>query len=195
MDAQWVKTQFDLNPEKTKAGLADALRLSASAVSKILKGTRQIKAHEYAAMRIYFGLPSHHDRAERRDNSYVLQPLRESDTKNTEEWVIPANVLSQRTGAPSGEVKIYKVEEKAMEPDFTQGAHVLVDQSDTSPSPPGMFVISDGFGHMLRQCELVTASSPQSIKISAKDPSYKSQTIALKDIQIFGRVIAKLQWV
>ena len=56
MDSQWLNRQFELYPTKTKARLADVLGLEPPAVSKILKGMRQIKAKEYALMRQYFGL-------------------------------------------------------------------------------------------------------------------------------------------
>jgi len=83
MDSTWLKTQFKLNPEKNKAGLAKVLGLGAPAISKILAGERQIKAAEYMLMRRYFGLPvdgesaaqGSSSRAGGHDDRYVLEPL------------------------------------------------------------------------------------------------------------------------
>lgn len=113
MDSQWLKTQFALNPGKTKAGLAEIMGLDPPAVSKILKGMRQIKAQEYAARRHYFGLPT--DGASSLDaykDSYVLRPFASSLQEETEnsgisEWIIPANILSARTKAASDQIQIF----------------------------------------------------------------------------------------
>ncbi len=56
MDSQWLKTQLAYNPSKNKADLAKAIGVQPSGISKILAGTRQIKTHEYIAMRKFFGL-------------------------------------------------------------------------------------------------------------------------------------------
>lgn len=45
-----------MHPKKTKAQLARLLGLEPPAVSKILAGTRQIKAQEYMKMREFFCL-------------------------------------------------------------------------------------------------------------------------------------------
>ncbi|NCT41538.1 MAG: hypothetical protein GW778_07760 [Alphaproteobacteria bacterium] len=150
MDSMWLKKQFKNNPDKSKAGLARALRLEPPAISKILSGTRQIKAHEYNQMRLYFELPVDGERSNALPkNAYRLdilagndQMLKEPDEElRQDSWVIPAEILSARTQAPPNQIKIFTVKETLMEPDFRRGGHVLVDLSDTLPSPPGTFII------------------------------------------------------
>jgi hypothetical protein len=199
MDSQWLKTQLACNPDKSKADLAKAIGLQASGISKILAGGRQIKAHEYIAMRRFFGLPVDGEaaaRASRSSSSYTILPLEEvfkenQDTVNLE-WVIPANILNARTQAPPEKIKIFQVRENAMEPDFKQGEYVLVDLSDIKPSPPGVFLVSDGFGNMVRDCAFVAKTNPPAVRISAKKEGFLSQTLKLDDFVIIGRVIAKL---
>ena len=203
MNSQWLKQQFDHNPDKSKAGLARVLQLEPPAISKILNGTRQIKAQEYNLMRQYFGLPIDGERASNLpENAYRLDTLagqeqgfKESgDTLRQDSWVIPADILSVRTQAPPEKIKTYSVQEAMMEPDYRHGEHVLIDTSDLSPSPPGTFIISDGFGVMLRNCEYVPHSSPPEIRISACNTSFQTQVLRECDFEILGRVIAKLQW-
>ena len=203
MDSQWLKTQFSLNPTKTKAGLAAVLGLEPPAISKILKGSRQIKAQEYAIMRRYFGLPVDGEGSLKQNkNAYVLEPLnRDEGLKDRDfgheaegEWVIPADILSQRTSATSNQIKVFEVKEHLMEPDFRHGERVLVDMSDKNPSPPGAFVVSDGFGYLIRLCEFVAGSQPPEVKVSAKATDFHPQVLKLNDFTIIGRVIAKLQW-
>lgn len=201
MDGQWLKAQFTHHPDKTKAGLAKALGLEASAVSKILSGSRQIKATEYGLMRQFFGLPNdgaHATAASSR--SYVVDRLRREDAlhdpsdNSQSQWIIPAQIVQKHTDTPSEQIKSFQVSDTMMAPDFNKDEHVLVDLSDQSPSPPGAFIISDGFGFLLRQCEYIPQSNPPRIRISAIKKSFEPQTLDQGGFEIVGRVIAKLQW-
>ncbi len=197
MDSQWLKAQFALNPTLSKAELARVLGLEPPAVSKILSGGRQIKASEYLIMRRFFGLPVDGEKS-LSGTSEIIQPLNSQgslrEASHEGQWAIPQNVLKSRTNSSSKDIRIFKVEEKTMEPDFKFGEHVLVDQLDKKPSPAGAFIVSDGFGYMIRFCEYLPHSSPPRIKISAKDPSFFSQTLDEADFKIIGRIIAKLEW-
>lgn len=205
MDAEWLKSQLRLHPDKSKAALAKALGLEPPAVSKILSGRRQIKAQEYVAMRQFFGLPADGERAAKgaaqgAGRSYVLEPLaggmREKEQGGGgEAWVMPASLFESRTKAPPEKIRIFAVHGDAMLPDYQPGEQVLVDLSDTVPSPAGVFVVSDGLGHILRQCEYVPHSSPPEVRLSARSGRYEPYTVRLDRAAIIGRVLAKLEWV
>lgn len=199
MDHKWLNTQFRLHPEKAKADLAEFIGLEPPAISKILAGTRQIKANEYHAMRRFFGLPVDGERVtgpkKSKDASYVIQPLQDR-VKEQEigSWVMPASLLSQGTRTAPENIRVYPIADNTMAPDFQAGEHVLVDVSDVRPSPPGIFILSDGYGHILRYCEIVPQSRPAKVRIQASGKSYEPYVTTLKGAQIVGRVIAKLQW-
>lgn len=201
MDSQWLKDQFKRNPDSTKADLARALGLEPPAISKILSGTRQIKIQEYMAMRQFFGLPVEGDEAAMPNrNSVIIEPLETAagfreDQAKPGAWTMPASILTQRTAAPSEQIKIFQVNENVMEPDYKKGEHVVVDLSDTNPSPPGVYIVSDGFGFMIRHCAYVPKSAPPEIKLTANQKSFQAQTLKAEEFAIIGRVIAKLQWV
>lgn len=199
MDSRWLNLQFELNPGKTKADLARVLGLEPSAVSKILNGSRQIKAQEYNRMRHFFGLPTDGERAIS-PSAAVLQHLNGGDGlqegfQSAGDWIIPADVLSRRTNSPPEQIRIFTVSDNMMEPDYRRGEHVLVDLSGQNPSPPGAFIVSDGFGYMLRHCEFVPRSNPPKVKIAALNASFQPQVLAQDEFHIIGRVIARLQWV
>ena len=81
-----------------------------------------------------------------------------------------------------------------MEPEFKLNQHVLVDLEDKKPSPPGAFIVSDGFGCMVRNCAFVPQSKPPKIKIAAANEGFQPQIPEEGNFVIIGRVIAKLQW-
>lgn len=202
MDYQWLQTQFTQNPDKSKADLAKALGLEPPAISKILKGNRQIKAHEYVTMRRYFGLPVDGENAIA--NQSILKPLSHDNQESflsdnghsgdEQNWIIPEEILSQHTQTSPENIKIFTIKESVMEPDFKRGEPVLVDLSNNFPSPPGVYIIWDGYSYLARQCDIIAGSEPPQIKISARDESFNPQIISLDGCQIVGRVIAKLQW-
>ena len=196
MDSQWLKTQFDLNPDKSRADLARALDLDPPAISKILAGGRQIKAHEYIAMRTFFGLPTDGERAVAA-SAYRLQTLPtgmedRSDADDQDAWIMPAHLLESRTKAPPEKIRIFTIRDNSMEPDFMVGAQVLIDLSDVTPSPPGVFVMSDGLGHVLRQCDLIPGEMPLQVNVLAKNGA--AFRLPLTKTAIIGRVIARLDW-
>lgn len=204
MDSQWLKIQFDLNPAKTKAGLAKAIGLEPPAISKILKGTRQIKAHEYVRMREYFelNLDAPMRPAFDGDGHYKQIPL---DTKKqdgfeemaglvtAEEWTLPVSLLNKKAKSLPDQIRIFEIREETMEPDFSHGELVLVDLADRKPLTPGPYIVSDGFGYMVRFCELMPQSSPQEVRISANAQKFQTQVLSFEDFEILGRVVAKLQ--
>ncbi|MCB1651972.1 MAG: hypothetical protein KDI46_07970 [Alphaproteobacteria bacterium] len=209
--SQWLQAQFAASPDKSKAELARALGLEPSAVSKILSGSRQIKAHEYALMRRFFGLPTDGDKAARgQSGSYIVEPFMQNkntgmhDTGASQEaqsvWQIPAHVITQRTQAAPEQIRIFEVEDSLMEPEFRRGEPVLVDLSVQKPTPAGAFLISDGYGYMIRHCEIVSGETSRKdgsplVHVSSLNQAFPAKTLFLGDFELVGRVIAKLQWV
>lgn len=198
MNGKWLETQFKIHSEKTRVGLAIKLGLDAPAISKILSGKRQIKASEYLGMREYFGLTDAANQGASADG-YVLRPFAQGGLSDQvaesdgNAWVMPERLLREKTKAPPEQIRIFDVPDSAMVPDFQKGEQLLVDLSDTKPSPPGVFVVSDGMTHMIRSCEYVPHSDPPKIKLNANNQKF-SYVMELDKAEIVGRVIAKLQW-
>ena len=105
---------------------------------------------------------------------------------------MPARLLESKTAASPDKIKIFTVRDNSMEPDFAVGTQVLVDLSDTMPSPPGVFVMSDGVGPVLRQCDIVPGEEPLQLNISSR--SGVSFRLGMNKASITGRVIARLEW-
>lgn len=202
MDAQqlkeWLSEQLDKRPEKSKAELAKALNLEPPAVSKILNGTRQIKAIEYVRILEFLGvsanehgLPSTPSRHEQD----VFDGMKE-EQRTKGEWSIPQEILSRpNEGTSDGAHKAFCINDCHMEPAFKQGEHVMVDCLETLPSnAPKAFLVSDGYNRMVRLCRSIPDSQPRTIEITATSKSFEPQQLFEKDFEIIGKVVAKVKW-
>lgn len=56
-DVQWIKDALARDPTKTRAGIAEALGVDKSAVTRLLAGERQLKFHEADKIAAYLGAP------------------------------------------------------------------------------------------------------------------------------------------
>jgi len=63
------------------------------------------------------------------------------------------------------------------------------------PSPPGVYVLWDGLGLVLKRVEVIFGTQdPVMIRISSINPAYSSYDRALNEVHINGRVVGKWQW-
>jgi len=205
MDSQWLKIQFDLNPERTKAGLAGHIGLEPPAISKILNGTRQIKAQEYIKMREYFGLPTDTVGGPRHSPQPVKARPKLATSQETgfseiaghassgENWAMPSQ-LHRLSGHPLPlNIKIFQVSDDLMNPEFSAGEYILADLSDDTPYERATYVLYDGFTYLVRHCEAAPNSSPAQLLLSANAKGFQPQNIKQDDIDVVGRVVAKLK--
>lgn len=61
IDVEWIRQALARDPEKTQRGLAQAMGIDATGVSRMLKGLRQLKANEVQKVREYFAKASKSD--------------------------------------------------------------------------------------------------------------------------------------
>jgi plasmid maintenance system antidote protein VapI len=201
MDNQWLEAQFHLNPGKSKAALARVLNLEPSAISKMLNGTRQIKASEYIGMRKFFGMATESgSNVSNTERTYSVRPLSSAmqegyQHQEQDAWVMPASFFEKHTQTPPDNIKFFEATDKAMMPELDAGHYVLVDLSDTKPSPAGLFVLNDGVGTIIRHCEFIPQSSPLKLRVAAHNSSFRSYQVGYDSTEIIGRVVAKLEWI
>lgn len=180
MDTQWLETQFDLNPQKSKAGLADAAGLAPSAISKILAGTRQIKAAEYIRMRQYFGLPVDGERigvSAPKNANFVPKGLSEDQNED----------ISGAFTLPNGQNKLV-IDTDDMAPDLKTGDVAFYTDQDTEF--PGLFVIEARGQKFVRYCE---EAGNDKIRVTARNPLTPPVSLAKGQLTILGKVYSRLQ--
>ena len=73
------------------------------------------------------------------------------------------------------------------------GEKVLVDFRDTVASPPGIFVVWDGLGLVLKRVEFLAQSDPPKVRITSDNARYQPYERILEEAYIQGRVIGSWQ--
>jgi len=101
----------------------------------------------------------------------------------------PANSFREAYGIQPGRVRIIPVRGTSMEPELWSGQRVMVDIEDQIPSPPGIFVVWDGLGLVLKYVEVVANSEPVRVRISSAHQAFKPYERNLEEAYINGRVI------
>jgi len=118
----------------------------------------------------------------------------EDGLRPVEHWSLPRRYLEAFSENPES-LAVIRVAGDSMEPDYQAGERVLVDRSHVMPSPPGVYVVWDGIGLVLKRVEVVFGSAdPVEIRISSINPAYSTYERALDEVHINGRVVGKWLW-
>ncbi len=184
MDYEWLNTQFSLHPEKSKSGLALALGLSPPAISKILKGSRQIKAQEYMVMREYFDMPM--------DSYSAAKIKKRPSVPDADKKIDIPKSYAQHSVNENKYLQAFDVIDNKMQPSLCAGEQVIVNLKLNDPREPGIYLLSDGYTYMVRKCSPASRANPERIRISANDKSFKSQVLFANEFEVIGRVISKI---
>ena len=110
-----------------------------------------------------------------------------------DEWSLPAEYLRSHVASPST-VRVIRIVGDSMEPQYPAGDRVLVDTSHNVPSPPGVYVIWDGFGLVLKHVEVLAGRHPPIARLSSDNPAYEPYEVPVTDLRVQGRIVGKWVW-
>ncbi len=110
------------------------------------------------------------------------------------EWQVPTGIVRGYSTAPAAELRIITVMGDSMEPALLPGQRVLVDTGDRKPSPPGVFVVWDGLGLVVKRIQVLPHSEPPRVKITSDNAKYDPYERTLEEAYIQGRVIGQWRW-
>jgi hypothetical protein len=110
------------------------------------------------------------------------------------EWQIPSGIVRGYSTAPAAELRFITVMGDSMEPTLQPGQRVLVDTGDRKPSPPGVFVVWDGLGLVIKRVQMLPHSEPPRVKITSDNAKYDPYERTLEEAYIQGRVIGQWRW-
>ena len=110
------------------------------------------------------------------------------------QWQVPTEIVRGYSTAPAAELRIITVMGDSMEPALLPGQRVLVDTGDRLPSPPGIFVVWDGLGLVVKRIQVLPHSEPTRVKITSDNVKYDPYERTLDEAYIQGRVIGQWRW-
>lgn len=109
-------------------------------------------------------------------------------------WQLPSELVRLITSTESERIKIIRVVGDSMTPAYSPGDRIMVDTEDRRPSPPGVFVLYDGLGLVVKRVEFVPFSDPGKVRIFSVNPEYSPYERTLEEAYIQGRVVGKWLW-
>ncbi len=215
---EWIRRGL-ARTGKTQRGLADALGIDPAGVNRLLKGQRQLYAHELSKIADYleddipeitFSISA--AEANERDASEHQDLIQEIDVRggmglggeamvqigpsgqwSTDvvyaEWLIPSEYLWSELHARPQHVKIIPVIGDSMSPTLLSDDRVMINTEDRNPSPAGVFALWDGLGVVVKRLEHIPNSDPITLRISSDNPYHSAYERTLDEIRIIGRVI------
>ena len=71
------------------------------------------------------------------------------------------------------------------------GDVVLIDASQRTPSPPGIFALWDGYGVTLKRLEIVPNSDPPTLRLIPENPRHETYDRQIDEVNIIGRLVAR----
>lgn len=90
--------------------------------------------------------------------------------------------------SPDG-VTIWEVIGDSMTTTLNPGEKVVVNINDRAPTPPGIFIVWDGLGLVLKRIEYVAHSDPPRVRIMSDNKAYEPYERLVDEAYIQGRVI------
>lgn len=125
-------------------------------------------------------------------NSSVVEILEGAEEEATRAlYGFPASGFRELYGAPPEEVRILEVVGDSMAPELWPGQKVMVHLRDRQPSPPGVFVLWDGLGLVIKRIEFIAQSDPPKLRISSDNRQYALYERTIDEVHILGRVIGR----
>ncbi len=91
--------------------------------------------------------------------------------------------------AKSENLRLFQVSGDSMEPTLCHNDIALIDTARKTPTPPGIFLLYDGFGLVPKRLEYLTQPQPPRIRIISDNPQYSSYDRSVEETFIIGRVV------
>jgi len=107
----------------------------------------------------------------------------------TDQVSFPRHWLQRLGGHGSTALRLISISGDSMAPKLEHDDLVMLDSSQTSPSPPGIFILYDGVGLVAKQIELIPNTDPQMLQIRSENPAYRTYQRRIDEVHIIGRVV------
>jgi phage repressor protein C with HTH and peptisase S24 domain len=108
--------------------------------------------------------------------------------KHTRTWPLPRDYLEE-LGVSGGPLALIHVRGDSMEPTLRPGDRILVDQGDQNVSQPGIFVLWDGDGRVVKRIERVYGSEPPKLRLISDNPRHSTYEVPAEIVRVVGRAV------
>lgn len=103
------------------------------------------------------------------------------------QWPFDPAYLSDFLGLSTNDLAIIEVRGDSMEPTLSSGDRVMVHLADKQISQPGIFIIYDGGGTVIKRVEKIPGQDK--LVLISDNPLHTRYEISGDDVQIVGRVV------
>ena len=114
--------------------------------------------------------------------------LVDSENKRRD-WPFATDYLKAELGLERSNLAVLEVRGDSMEPTLASGDRVLVNMSDRQVSQPGIFIVFDGDGTVVKRVEKIPGSAPPRIVLISDNPLHGKYELDAEVVQIVGRVV------
>ena len=106
-----------------------------------------------------------------------------------EQWHFPIEWLRNLGIGQIESLKLLTVNGDSMAPRLLHGDIVMIDTSQRTASPPGIFILHDGLGLVIKQIEPIPNTAPVTLRIFSENPAYSAYDRSIEEVHIIGRVV------
>ena len=206
---QWAFKAFHemkMRQQITQKDLGAALGISQPQVARLLNGDRRITVSEIPTLEKFFNRKfnpeqSNLDLTLAPHKQEVVEYLNEYDVsvsagggsfienENVKaKWPFNPDYLAGYLGLNNAHLAIVEVAGDSMEPTLSTGDRVMVNMNDVSISQPGIFVVYDGYGTVIKRVERILGSEG-GIRLISDNIRHKTYEVDDQTVNIVGRVI------
>ena len=106
-----------------------------------------------------------------------------------EQWHFPIEWLRNHGIGQIESLKLLTVSGDSMAPRLLHGDIVMIDTSQRTASPPGIFILHDGLGLVIKQIEPIPNTAPVTLRIFSENTAYSAYDRSIEEVHIIGRVV------
>lgn len=114
---------------------------------------------------------------------------RDDDETSGDFYYFRRSWVRSRLGARPSDLRLMFIRGDSMEPTLCHNDVVLVDTSRRQPTPPGIFVLYDGFGLVAKRLELIADAEEPSVRVLSDNPHYSAYEKRVDETRIAGRIV------
>ena len=106
-----------------------------------------------------------------------------------EQWHFPIEWLRNHGIGQIESLKLLTVSGDSMAPRLLHGDIVMIDTSQRTASPPGIFILHDGLGLVIKRIEPIPNTTPVTLRIFSENTAYSAYDRSIEEVHIIGRVV------